>query len=167
MCPFWRMACFSQVVFSMRGPHMRALCLRNWWRNRKERTLPLLLYISLCIISYIAMSPMLVTHTLLWASTSRVYCSPLPSHYQKGQKEFLLTVSWLQLQVLKLTKEKIICINEGYRFTWQQIHSAWILWNVLLTVKIIDISILGVNHNFCKSQIIILHTNFREQLIFV
>lgn len=167
MCPFWRMACFSQVVFSMRGPHMRALCLRNWWRNGKERTLPLLLYTSLCIISYIAMSPMLVTHTLLWASTSRVYCSPLPSHYQKGQKEFLPTVSWLQLQVLKLTKEKIICINEGYRLTWQQIHSAWILWNVLLTVNIIDISILGVNHNFCKSQIIILHTNFREQLIFV
>lgn len=73
----------------------------------------------------------------------------------------------VMITIASIKINKRICINKGYRFTWQQIHSAWILWNVLLTVKIIDISILGVNHNFCKSQIIILHTNFREQLIFV
>ena len=152
-------------LLNERTPHESTLSEKLVKEWEGEDSPSLALYISMHYLLHCHVTH--VTHTLLWASTSRVYCSPLPSHYQKGQKEFLLTVSWLQLQVLKLTKEKIICINEGYRFTWQQIHSAWILWNVLLTVKIIDISILGVNHNFCKSQIIILHTNFREQLIFV
>lgn len=152
-------------LLNERTPHESTLSEKLVKEWEGEDSPSLALYISMHYLLHCHVTHAGYSHFIISKYESGLLFNSASS--LKGQKEFLLTVSWLQLQVLKLTKDKIICINEGYRLTWQQIHSAWILWNVLLTVKIIDISILGVNHNFCKSQIIILHTNFREQLIFV